>query len=97
MRTKPPTYDRKTPWSTYLRQFEAAANINKWTEEEEATAMMISLRGNAANILQVIPEMQQIDFKYLVSRLEMRYGNSHLQQVSAQEPPKKARGDVARI
>lgn len=64
-----------------MRQFEAAAYINKWSNEERVTALIVSLRADALNILQIVPLSQQNDFKYLVSRFEMCYGDSHLQQV----------------
>lgn len=81
LRLKTPTFDGNVPWSTYRRQFEAAANINGWTLEEKATALMIALRGDTLNILQTIPANVEPSYDNLVSRLEMRYGDSHLQQV----------------
>ncbi|KAJ8968446.1 hypothetical protein NQ317_004878 [Molorchus minor] len=49
---KPPTYDGKTSWQTYIKQFDAAANVNNWSESEKATALIVSLRGDALEILQ---------------------------------------------
>ena len=31
---KAPTFDRSSHWATYLRQFEAAACANNWTERQ---------------------------------------------------------------
>ncbi|KAJ8957188.1 hypothetical protein NQ318_007750 [Aromia moschata] len=53
---KPPTYDGQSSWSMYRRQFEAAAKANGWTPQEMATSLVISLRGQALEILQSIPE-----------------------------------------
>lgn len=81
MKISPPTFDGKTPWCTYQKQFEAAANANGWDEGEKATALIVALRGEALNILQVIPASQQGNYEALINKLQMRYGDAHLQQV----------------
>ncbi|KAJ3662705.1 hypothetical protein Zmor_007040 [Zophobas morio] len=53
---QPPTYDGQTPWSSYKKQFEAAATTNLWEEEQKATALVIALRGAALEILQTLSE-----------------------------------------
>ncbi|KAJ8980521.1 hypothetical protein NQ317_008318 [Molorchus minor] len=78
---KPPTYDGKTSWQTYMKQFEAAANVNNWSESEKATALIVSLRGDALEILQTLNEDQHKNYEDLVLQLEMRFGDKHLQQV----------------
>ncbi|KAJ8946986.1 hypothetical protein NQ318_019067 [Aromia moschata] len=69
---KPPTYDGQSSWSMYRRQFEAAAKANGWTPQEMATSLVISLRGQALEILQSIPEEQQNDYDRIVGALEIR-------------------------
>ncbi|KAJ8952015.1 hypothetical protein NQ318_023456 [Aromia moschata] len=78
---KPPTYDGQSSWSMYRRQFEAAAKANGWTPQEMATSLVISLRGQALEILQSIPEEQQNDYDRIVGALEIRYGHKYLRQV----------------
>ncbi|KAJ8980461.1 hypothetical protein NQ317_007657 [Molorchus minor] len=78
---KPPTYDGKTSWQTYMKQFDAAANVNNWSESEKATALIVSLRGDALEILQTLNEDQHKNYEELVLQLEMRFGDKHLQQV----------------
>jgi Zinc knuckle len=80
-RMKPPTFDGETPWSTYLKQFEAAASVNQWGDREKAIALIIALRGDALNVLMAIAEPQQQDYQALVKHLDMRYGDRHLQHV----------------
>ncbi|KAJ8959954.1 hypothetical protein NQ318_009387, partial [Aromia moschata] len=63
------------------RQFEAAAKANGWTSQEMATSLVISLRGQALEILQSIPEEQQNDYDRIVGALEIRYGHKYLRQV----------------
>jgi hypothetical protein len=107
VKVKPPCYDGQTPWSNYLKQFEAAAAANGWSTLDKATALIVGLRGEAINILQTISEEQQRDYGYLVSQLDMRYGNKHLKQVhqvelrNKQQKPKETlqeyEADIARL
>ncbi|KAJ8958333.1 hypothetical protein NQ318_017479 [Aromia moschata] len=78
---KPPTYDGQSSWSMYRRQFEAAAKANGWTSQEMATSLVISLRGQALEILQSIPEEEQNDYDRIIGALEIRYGHKYLRQV----------------
>ncbi|KAJ8948954.1 hypothetical protein NQ318_022976 [Aromia moschata] len=78
---KLPTYDGQSSWSMYRRQFEAAAKANGWTPQEMATSLVISLRGQALEILHSIPEEQQNDYDRIVGALEIRYGHKYLRQV----------------
>ncbi|KAJ8942552.1 hypothetical protein NQ318_021954 [Aromia moschata] len=78
---KPPTYDGQSSWSMYRRQFEAAAKANGWTSQEMATSLVISLRGQALEILQSIPEEQQNDYDRIIGALEIRYGHKYIRQV----------------
>lgn len=42
---------------------------------------MVVLRGEALNILQTVPTGKQRDYKLVISRLEMLYGEAHVQQI----------------
>ena len=78
---KPPQFDGKAAWSAYFKQFEAAANANNWTSEVRATFLTLSLRGDAAEVLDKLSKAEQGDYESLVKHLEMRYGRGHLKQV----------------
>ena len=80
-RVKPPTFDGKTSWPNYLKQFEAASKANGWTSKDKVVALTVAPRGDALNILQAIPEGEVDSYDHLVKRLDMRYGHEHLQQV----------------
>ena len=41
---KAPTFDGSTHWATYIRQFEAAACLNKWTKEEKRLSLILALK-----------------------------------------------------
>ncbi|XP_050308050.1 trichohyalin-like [Anthonomus grandis grandis] len=107
MKVKPPKFDGKEAWSTYLNQFEAAARGNRWDNEEKAINLKLSLRGEATEILRMVPSEDQLNFDVLVRTLEMRYGEAHLQQVyqaqlkSRRQQPEEGlqqfEADVARL
>lgn len=78
---KPPTFDGETSWNVYKRQFEAAAQNNAWTMEQKATALILALRGKAAEILQNIPEDAQKNYDTVIAALELRYGSQYMKQV----------------
>lgn len=80
-RIKLPNYDGQSPWTTYKRQFDAAAEVNGWTDEEKATALVLALRGPALELLQTVPESDQKNFGTLVKVMELRYGDNHVQQI----------------
>ncbi|KAJ8940393.1 hypothetical protein NQ318_009824 [Aromia moschata] len=80
--TSPASHVRWTViWSMYCRQFEADAKANGWTSQEMATSLVISLRGQALEILQSIPEEQRNDYNRILGALEIRHGHKYLRQV----------------
>ncbi|KAK4879465.1 hypothetical protein RN001_007611 [Aquatica leii] len=46
-----------------------------------STSIILFLRGKALGILQTVPDHLHKNYDLLISRLEIRYGNAHLQQV----------------
>ncbi|KAK7793990.1 hypothetical protein R5R35_003954 [Gryllus longicercus] len=80
-RVKPPTFDGTSSWPNYLKQFKAAATANGWSGTDCATALILSLRGNAVDVLETIPIEEQANFEQIVKRLETRYGQKHLEDV----------------
>ena len=77
---KPPEFSGQVSWDVYKRQFEAAANVNHWTtDEQKATALVLALRGAASEVLQTITE--QLDYHVIVRAMELRFGNGNTQEV----------------
>ncbi|KAJ8932556.1 hypothetical protein NQ318_004710 [Aromia moschata] len=93
---KPPTYDGQSSWSMYRRQFEAAAKANGWTPQEMATSLVISLRGQALEILQSIPEEQQNDYDRIVGALEIS-PKSRVDNKEPMSPFKEYEADIERL
>lgn len=94
---KPPTFDGKTSWLTYIKQFEAAAVANAWSSSDRTTALILALRGDASDILQTLPPEELQDYSKLIKRLEMRYGHAHLEPYPIKESTAKERGKSSRI
>ena len=86
---KPPTFNGETSWDTYLIQFEAAARANNWDTAEKASALIISLKDSALNVLTTIPEQERQDYDILTSALELRFGAKHLQQLHQSQLSKR--------
>ncbi|GFX22469.1 gag-Pol polyprotein [Trichonephila clavipes] len=84
------TYDGKSSWQVYKTQFSIVADANQWDSHTKACQLAASLRADAADILQTLPETQRLDFDALVNALELRRremceGLSRLQLKSRQQ------------
>ncbi|GFX78601.1 gag-Pol polyprotein [Trichonephila clavipes] len=80
------TYDGKSSWQVYKTQFSIVADANQWDSHTKACQLAASLRADAADILQTLPETQRLDFDALVNALELRFGEKceGLQQTPAE-------------
>ncbi|KAJ8923891.1 hypothetical protein NQ315_006667 [Exocentrus adspersus] len=61
-----------------VRQYEAV--VHNWREEDKATSLIAALRGEALELLRTIPEASS-NYVTLISALERRYRDAHLQHV----------------
>ncbi|KAI5728107.1 hypothetical protein M8J77_011685 [Diaphorina citri] len=80
-RMKPPVFDGQMAWSIFKRQFEAACECNLYSAKEKVTALMLSLRGPAADLIQTLPKDSNLTYDELVSVIERRFGDEHMQDV----------------
>ncbi|GFW28184.1 gag-Pol polyprotein [Trichonephila clavipes] len=80
------TYDGKSSWQVYKTQFSIVADVNQWDSQTKACQLAASLRADAADILQTLPETQRLDIDALVNALELRFGEKceGLQQTPAE-------------
>ncbi|GFT31364.1 uncharacterized protein TNCV_608061 [Trichonephila clavipes] len=53
------TYDGKTNWEIYNTQFSIISEANGWTEGVKACQQAASLRGEAAEVLQTLPDTER--------------------------------------
>lgn len=70
-------YDGTTALNIFKLQFETTAAKNNWTDIDKAAALVVALKGNAADILQTVPETNRHNNGCLMNALETRYGNSY--------------------
>ncbi|GFX36752.1 gag-Pol polyprotein [Trichonephila clavipes] len=76
------TYDGKSSWQVYKTQFSIVADANQWDSQTKACQLAASLRADAADILQTLPEIQRLDFDALVNALELRFGEKCVKDYS---------------
>ncbi|GFV97877.1 gag-Pol polyprotein [Trichonephila clavipes] len=76
------TYDGKSSWQGYKTQFSIVADANQWDSQTKACQLAASLRADAADILQTLPETQRLDFDALVNALELRFGEKCVKDYS---------------
>ncbi|GFV94884.1 retrovirus-related Pol polyprotein from transposon 297 [Trichonephila clavipes] len=76
------TYDGKSSWQVYKTQFSIVADANQWDSQTKACQLAASLRADAADILQTLPETQRLDFNALVNALELRFGEKCVKDYS---------------
>ncbi|GFW47080.1 hypothetical protein TNCV_55331 [Trichonephila clavipes] len=76
------TYDGKFSWQVYKTQFSIVAGANQWDSQTKACQLAASLRADAADILQTLPETQRLDFDALVNALELRFGEKCVKDYS---------------
>ncbi|GFV93472.1 CCHC-type domain-containing protein [Trichonephila clavipes] len=55
------------------KNFRKVADANQWDSQTKACQLAASLRADAADILQTLPETQRLDFDALVNALELRF------------------------
>ncbi|GFY33268.1 retrovirus-related Pol polyprotein from transposon 412 [Trichonephila clavipes] len=76
------TYDGKSSWQVYKTQFSIVADANQWDSQTKVCQLAASLRADAADILQTLPETQRLDFDALVNALELRFGEKCVKDYS---------------
>ncbi|KAI5743612.1 hypothetical protein M8J77_020215 [Diaphorina citri] len=76
---EPPVYDGQTAWQIFKRQFEAVCACNMWSASEKTTALMLALRGPAADLIQTLSLNSPVTYDELVRTLERRFGDEHMQ------------------
>ena len=74
---EPPKFDGKSSWEAFLAQFEIAARMNGWNDEQKAQFLATSLYGNATLILSNMSWSDREDYAKLVMALTSRFGLTH--------------------
>ena len=77
IRTKPPVFDGTSTWSSYLKQFELVAEMNKWSPQQKALNLATSLKGEAQSILDDLDSDKLHDYSALINIINQRFGSEH--------------------
>ena len=73
----PDSYDGKKSWSQYLTHFETISSLNDWGMREKALYLGASLRGEACQVLQLIPQQLKDNYNELVKAMNRRFDPGH--------------------
>ncbi|GFX69681.1 retrovirus-related Pol polyprotein from transposon 412 [Trichonephila clavipes] len=71
------TYDGKTNWEVYKTQFSIISEANGWIEGVKACQLSASLREEAAEILQTLPDTEQRNLNSLYNALDLRFSQKY--------------------
>ncbi|GFW14936.1 uncharacterized protein TNCV_4658971 [Trichonephila clavipes] len=71
------TYDGKMNWEVYKTQFSIISEANGWTEGVKACQLAASLRGEATEILQTLPDTKQLNLNSLYNALDLRFSRKY--------------------
>lgn len=103
----PQPFGGDAPWDAYKLQFEMLAEINKWSDEEKASFLAISLRGPALTVLTNLPPEGRRTYTVLVAALDKRFGTAHQTELNrmklrnrmrkSDESLQELAGDVERL
>ena len=68
-----PSFEGKTRWSTFIKQFEAIATNARWCEAEKLHYLLVSLKEDAADYAFDLEADILTDYNSLVHELELRF------------------------
>ncbi|GFY29133.1 uncharacterized protein TNCV_4722611 [Trichonephila clavipes] len=71
------TYDGKTNWEVYKTQFSVIYENNGWIEGVKACQLAASLRGEAAEVLQTLPDIERLNLNSLYNALDLRFDQKY--------------------
>ncbi len=81
-RFKPPTFNGRSKWSTFIRQFEAIATGQGWTDDDKLVNMWAALADQAADYAFELEPAVLEDYESLVGQLERRFRVSQTRDAS---------------
>lgn len=77
----PPSFDGTTSFATFKLQFETIASQNMWNNSEKTVALILALKGSAADVLQTVGENDRTSYDGVMETLKRRFGSEHLRQM----------------
>ncbi|GFT72300.1 uncharacterized protein TNCV_3608691 [Trichonephila clavipes] len=64
-------------WKVYKKQFSIISEANGWTEGAKACQLAASLRGEATEVLQTLPDTERLKLSSLYNALDLRFGQKY--------------------
>ncbi|KYN29280.1 hypothetical protein ALC57_01282 [Trachymyrmex cornetzi] len=80
VKLKPDIYEGNVSLREYLAQFNLIARANRWEDDTKTAILALCLRRRARAILENIQNLENLQFKELKSKLEMRFGETQTLQ-----------------
>ena len=77
-----PKFDGKSSWEVFKVQFDIAAEINGWQEDDKAVFLATALEGKAALVLGNLSSPERRDYEVLVTALTTRFGMAHQSELA---------------
>jgi hypothetical protein len=75
---KSDTFDGSGSLREFFSQFVLIANANNWSEKAKIVALAFCLRRKTRSLLDCVPEIENLSFEELKSKLKLRFGEGHL-------------------
>ena len=72
-----PKFSGKTSWEVFQAQFNIAAEMNGWQDDDKAVFLATALEGRAAMVLGSLSDKERRDYNKLVTALTVRFGMAH--------------------
>uniref|UniRef100_A0A1A9V0Z5 Retrotrans_gag domain-containing protein n=1 Tax=Glossina austeni TaxID=7395 RepID=A0A1A9V0Z5_GLOAU len=82
IKVKTPLCAGATNFNAFKLQFGVVATKNIWDDDDKAVVLITSLRGAAAEIIQMIPEGKRTEFAAIMDALERKYGSKHVKELT---------------
>ncbi|XP_028419213.1 uncharacterized protein LOC114544926 [Dendronephthya gigantea] len=77
-----PKFDGDSSWEVFQAQFDIAAEINGWNEDDKAVFLATALVGKAALVLSNLSDRERRDYRTLVSTLTTCFGMAHQSELA---------------
>lgn len=88
----PPKFNGKSSWEAFQAQFNIAADINEWEDDDKAAFLATALEGKAALVLSNMSDHEQRDYRTLVAALTSRFGVTHQSELARAKLKSKVKG-----
>ena len=90
-----PKFDGKSSWEVFKVQFDIAAEINGWQEDDKAVFLATALEGKAALVLGNLSSLERRDYEVLINALTTRFGMAHQSELARAKNKEESMPELA--